>query len=526
MAFTQLSLLKMFDIIYQNFLRNLQLFFLQLSLSKKKYKNFKDLNFKQNDFINYKIIKYYILKDNFFNTTNIHDVHTFNFLFFYQKLGGKKGIELSKKNIFKWFKNFKYNKKYPWNTYYTSKRLINLVYNYDFICSISNQKEIDQINRILDFHIKRFIFEVGLIKTDKISSSEILALVLIECCNNSLDIKINSKIDKLIKIQIDENSVHKSYNILEHARFLNDLIEIRNIFLFFNIETSNFFKNNILAMISVLKIYQHADASLPLFNGCNNNYNQNIEKIYKKEQFVKIKPISIFKNGIAVHRDLKKILFFDVVQPTNSGFHRELSAGSLAIEMSAYGEKIITNCGGSEIGGKNPSYLKYSAAHSTIILDDTNVSEIKENGFNKDFIKSVNFETKDDKNLLVISGSHNGYLVKNSKICKRQLFISKDKDLIRGEDTIISTKSTIEKNVYHIRFHLMPEILTTITENKKNVIVKTKKNNIWVFRSNKEVIIEKSIFVRNDIATETNQIVINGVTSSLNTKIEWSLEKI
>ena len=47
-----------------------------------------------------------------------------------------------------------------------------------------------------------------------------------------------------------------------------------------------------------------------------------------------------------------------------------------------------------------------------------------------------------------------------------------------------------------------------------------------MFKSNKEIVIEKSIFVRNDIANETNQIVINGITSSLNTKVEWSLEKV
>ena len=72
----------------------------------------------------------------------------------------------------------------------------------------------------------------------------------------------------------------------------------------------------------------------------------------------------------------------------------------------------------------------------------------------------------------------------------------------------------------------MPEVSTTLTENKKNVIIKTKKNNIWMFKSNKKILIEKSIFVNNDIANETSQIVISGVTSSLNTKIEWSLEKI
>ena len=72
----------------------------------------------------------------------------------------------------------------------------------------------------------------------------------------------------------------------------------------------------------------------------------------------------------------------------------------------------------------------------------------------------------------------------------------------------------------------MPEISTTLTRNKKSIILKTKKNNIWMFKSDKEIVIEKSIFVRNDIANETNQIVIRGITSELNTKVEWSIEKI
>jgi len=516
----------MINFLYHNISRNFQLFYLRLGLGKKNYKNFHDLNFKQNDFINYKVIKHYILKDNFVINTNTQDVHNFNFLFFYQKLGGKKSIELSKKNIFLWFKKYKYKKNLLWTTDHASKRFVNLVYSYDFICSISNPKQITQINAILNLHIKRINFEISLKNLDNISSIEILALILIECCKNSLNRKKINKLDNLINLQIDENSMHKSYNILEHAKFLNNLIEIRNIFLFFKIEPSQIFKNNILAMTSILKTYQHDDASLPLFNGCNNNYNKSIEKIYEKEEFVKTKTLTNFKNGIAVYRDIKKILFFDVVQPSNLGFHKDLSAGTLAIEISADGEKIITNCGGSEVGGKNPAYLKYSAAHSTIILDNTNVSEIKESSFTRDFIKKVNLETKDDKKLLTLSGTHNGYLTNYQKICKRTLFISKEKELLKGEDTIISTKSIIKKNVYHIRFHLMPEISTTITKNKKNIIIKTKKNNIWMFKSNNEMLIEKSIFVKNDIANETTQIVINGITSNLNTKIEWSLEKI
>ena len=36
----------------------------------------------------------------------------------------------------------------------------------------------------------------------------------------------------------------------------------------------------------------------------------------------------------------------------------------------------------------------------------------------------------------------------------------------------------------------------------------------------------RQFFIKDDIANETTQIVISGITSELNTKVEWSLEKI
>ena len=185
----------MINFLYQNFSRNLQLFLLRLGLGKKKFKSFKDLNFKQNDFINYKIIKYYVLKENFINNLNIQDIHTFNFLFFYQKIGGKKGIELSKKNIFLWFKKFKYYKNFTWTTDIASKRFINLLYNYDFICSISNTKEVNQINGILNFHIKRINFEIDPFKK--------------KCLLNGLD-DIALSLEKSEKISSYESKIEKS----------------------------------------------------------------------------------------------------------------------------------------------------------------------------------------------------------------------------------------------------------------------------------------------------------------------------
>ena len=71
----------------------------------------------------------------------------------------------------------------------------------------------------------------------------------------------------------------------------------------------------------------------------------------------------------------------------------------------------------------------------------------------------------------------------------------------------------------------MPGFTATVTKNKKNVIIKTKKNNLWIFKTSREVVIENSIFVENDIAIETAQLVISGVTLNLKNIIKWSLKK-
>ncbi len=516
----------MIKVFFQNLSKFFYLLMLRVLPNMHKYKNFKDLNFKQNDFTNYRVVKHYILKENFIHNISILNIHSFDFLLFYQKLGGKKGIELSKKNIFLWFKKFKYEKNFPWTYDYASKRLINIIYNYDFICSILDEKDIKFLDYILNFHIKRIIFDLKRKDKENISSFEVLALLLIETRKDILNKNIIKKIEDIIFFQIDENSMHKSYNLLEHTKFLNNLIEIRNIFLFYDLEIPNVINRNILAMTSILKNYLHDDLSLPLFNGCNNNHNKSLQKIYEKEQFLVKKDFENFKNGIAVYKDSQKTLFFDAVQPTRHMFQKDLSAGTLSVEFSAEGEKIITNCGGTEILGKNPGYLKYSAAHSTIIINNTNISEINEDNINKQFPKKVFFESQKDSDENFLSASHNGYQKNYRKICKRNLFINLKKGLIKGEDTIISTKSNVDKIVFHIRFHLMPQISTTITESKKNLIVRTKKNKMWLFKSDKEIMVEKSIYVENDRAIETSQIVIGGITSSLRDKIKWSLEKM
>ncbi len=491
--------------------------------NSRKELSYNDLNFRRIDFTNYKKIKSFIFKKDFYKNKNIHN---FDFLNFSNKLGGKIGINLSKEAIFGWYKVNKNKIGFPWLEDLPSKRLINLLYNYEYINSSSKIDDKKKLNLIIYFHIQRILFDFNSKKITELTSFDLLAYLLSCSILGKINEKKISYIKFIIDKQIDKLGMHKSYNLLEHSKFINNLNEIKNVLLFFEQEGSNIFDKIILKMTSILNEYFHYDGTLPLFNGSNNIYTKNIYSSLNKENYLKKREFSNINNGIAFYSDKNKKIFFDVVQPTSDMISSNLSAGTLSFEISGFGEKIITNCGASESFGKNPEYLRYSAAHSTVVLQNTNISEIKENNPHLKFPQSVVFRKETNQQKEVFEGSHNGYLRKFNKIIKRKLVIYKNENKLGGEDSLISYKYKNIRLIYHIRFHLADGMVLNFTNNKKNIIIKTKLNNIWLFKSDTELIVEDSISVDNNITKPTKQIVIKGVLSDKKIIEKWCLEKI
>ncbi len=487
--------------------------------------SFINLNFRKIDFTNYQLIKSFIFKKNFYNLKN-KNIHSFDFLNFSNKLGGKIGINLSKESIFGWFNKNKNKLNFPWSEDLTEKRFINLLYNYEYINSSSKEKDKKKLDNIIFFHLQRILFDFNFKKISEITSSNLKAYLISLLIVNKINNRTIDYIKFIVEKQIDKIGMHKSYNLLEHSKFINDLSEIKNILLFFDVKKSNLFDEIILKMTSILNQYFHNDGTLPLFNGSNNIYTKIIYNSLNKDTFFIKRDFDNINNGIAFYGDKDKKLFFDVVQPNKDKISSNLSAGTLSIEMSGFGEKIFTNCGASESFGKNPEYLRYSAAHSTIILQNTNISEIKEGDPHIKFPQSVVFRKETNNKEEVFEASHNGYIKKFNKIIKRKLKIKKNENIFEGEDTIISYKDNNNRLIFHIRFHLADEMTYNFTNNKKNIILKTKLNNIWLFKSDCELIVEDSILVDNNYTKPIKQIVIKGIIINNKTVRKWSLEKI
>ena len=506
-------------------IRKIIYIFITYKFKSKKNLVFSDLNFRKNDFTNYFQVKSYIFKKNFYNLNN-KNIHSFDFLNFSNKLGGKIGINLSKESIFSWFNKNRNRLDFPWSDDLTSKRLINLLYNYEYINSSALINDKKRLDLVIFFHIHRVLFDFKAKKVSEISSFDLIAYLLSSLISNKNDYNIIGYFKFIAEHQIDKIGMHKSYNILEHSKFINNLYEIKNILLFFNVKKSDLFDELILKMTSILNQYFHIDGSIPLFNGSNNIYTKIIYDSLNKDTYLAKREFANINNGIAFYGDKDKKIFFDVVQPNKDMVSSNLSAGTLSIEFGGCGEKIITNCGASESFGKNPEYLRYSAAHSTIILQNTNISEIKEGNPHIKYPQSVVFRKESNEKKEIFEGSHNGYLKKFNKIIKRKLIIFKNENKINGEDTFISYKNISDRLIFHIRFHLAEEIVFNFTNNKKSVILKTKKQNIWLFKSDAELIVEDSILVDNNLTKSIKQIVIKGILSENKSIRKWSLEKI
>ena len=187
-------------------------------------------------------------------------------------------------------------------------------------------------------------------------------------------------------------------------------------------------------------------------------------------------------------------------------------------------KKIITNCGALEKSTGNASYLRYSAAHSTIVLENTNISEIRDNQPHIKYPQMVSFKKLIENSKHAVEASHNSY-IKKYKIIRKIQYFQENENYLTGEDSIISSTSKNKELVFHIRFHILHNVLITQTNNKRSVILKTERGNIWLFKTNIDIELEESVYMDKNNVKETKQIVLKGITKQNRKKINWSLTK-
>jgi uncharacterized heparinase superfamily protein len=231
---------------------------------------------------------------------------------------------------------------------------------------------------------------------------------------------------------------------------------------------------------------------------------------------------------------LGTILVLDAAPPPSPKMTDQGSASTLAFELSDGGQRLVVNCGGpgpfpTDLQDELVEGLRTTAAHSTLILADTNSTNILADGSLGKGVEDVAIERSEDNDASRLEASHDGYVRSFGMTHKRSLMLGNDGKELRGADQLIprGRKKIREAAPYAVRFHLAPGVEATTTADGMGAILRSKGAPPWNFRCRgANLAIEESIWVDGRGRPQaTTQLVIAGEVSALGGEIGWTFRR-
>ena len=439
-----------------------------------------------------------------------------------------------KKIIYIWMlKNSKYKKK-TWETSTLSTRIISWILNVDIILNNSTfDFRKNFLNCIISQtnHLKRNIkFESDLKKKIEILAAIILTGLVFKEYEENFNIGIK-ELETLIKDFFDTDGFPLSRNPTDLIFFAKYLIFCKELIKDSQKYVPEFLQDIIDKNLNCIHFIKTPDEQLPQFNGAT-IVNLNQIKKYLEEFKPNIKNIKL--GGLYRIKYKNHFLLIDTDEPPKKKLSNSYQSGPLSFEYFLDGIKIITNSGfGSHVSKKAEALSRLTACQSTLSINDTSVTKFEKSGIInnvfgssiKDTFKSFDFFSKDENGIIGCSSSNNGYEKKFGCSHKREIYIDKKNNYLKGLDHIIKEKDGYPIR-YAFRFHINPELSVVKTISGNSALIQISKNKSLIFTVNDENLeIEKSIFLGGKKILDNTCITISGNLVNKNKTFNWEIKK-
>jgi uncharacterized heparinase superfamily protein len=231
---------------------------------------------------------------------------------------------------------------------------------------------------------------------------------------------------------------------------------------------------------------------------------------------------------------LGTVLILDAAPPPSQKNADRGSASTLAFELSDGGQRLVVNCGGpgplpTALSDELVQGLRSTAAHSTLVLEDTNSTNILADGSLGRGVEDVAIERSEDNDATRIEASHDGYVRAFGMVHKRSLMLGNDGKELRGADQLQpkGRKKIRESAAYAVRFHLAPGVEATVTADGMGAILRSRGAPPWNFRCRGGMLTsEDSLWIDGrGQPHRTTQLAIVGEVSALGGEIGWQFRR-
>lgn len=206
-------------------------------------------------------------------------------------------------------------------------------------------------------------------------------------------------------------------------------------------------------------------------------------------------------------------------------------ASTLAFEMSDGAHRVVVNCGGARAANAGlPAALgeglRTTAAHSTLVLGDSNSSACLPDGTLGRGVGTVELSRGETDTVSRIEAAHDGYVRRFGLSHRRAIALGANGRDVRGEDSLIPAGKARRRSGalgFAIRFHLAPSVEVSPTADGQAALLRLPGNILWQFRCKGGALtVEESLWIDgNGRPHPTEQLVISGEAEPGGTSVSW-----
>ncbi len=335
--------------------------------------------------------------------------------------------------------------------------------------------------------------------------------------------------------QILPDGGHISRNPKITLEFLLDLLPLRQLFAARGRRPPKALLSAIDRMIPFLRLLQHGEGSLALFNGMKATTAGKLATIFMHEA-PGGPPLDSPQSGYRRMEAHDALVLVDVGGPPPEDFSGGAHAGALAFEFSLGAERVVVNCGSPAVHYEAArAAARLTAAHSTLIIDDQCSSKIapgahrRKRGLIVDGPRDIRVERRHARSGQVLEASHDGYAGRFGLIHNRALALTNDGRKLIGEDRLSEASAGFGERVapraFALRFHLHPGVRAEQAEGAK-VRLTLPSGVVLLFEASRFLpVIEESIFfAAPEGPRKTVQIVVSGPPSA-GIRLRWTFRR-
>ena len=281
-------------------------------------------------------------------------------------------------------------------------------------------------------------------------------------------------------------------------------------------------------MAPALRMFQHGDGGLALFNGACEDEGWRVDMVLQRAGGRRRALRDAPESGFQRLRAGRATVLVDAGTPPPPGLDATAHAGTSAIEFSIGRERLIVNCGAR---ADDPAWCRAqrtTAAHSTLVLGDTNSSQVLAGPGLERRAEITRCRREDFEGATWLEVVHDGYRHGFGHIHRRRIYLTADGGDLRGEDRLDPCRRSARAAPFAIRFHLHPDVQAGLSQDGAAAILRLPKGGGWRLRASGAALgLEPSIYLgRDGEIRRGQQIVLTGTCAPQGVKVKWAIKRI